>query len=174
MLPQINKSVKWWKPTDRHGHRLNCVFPRCRFQPPAAVVLHDLLHHPARAPRLAGHERVQEEVRLGVGRVLPNGALPDHPARLLSKARQTLLSRGLFLNPVFNVCKGFFCFLKKIPQIWTNKLIFRIFSQPMNCYCLYFSHYSGLKVLQVFNIFNRKKTSFITCIVWRIAFKMKK
>lgn len=55
-----------------------------------------------------------------------------------------------------------------------NKLIFRIFSQPMNCYCLYFSHYSGLKVLQVFNIFNRKKSHLSPALFEELPFKMKK
>lgn len=49
------------------------------------MVLHDLLHHPAGAPRLPRHERLQEEVRLGVGRVLPNCSLPDHSPRLLRR-----------------------------------------------------------------------------------------
>jgi len=54
-----------------------------RLQPPAAVVLHDLLHRPAGAPRRPRHERVPEEVRLGVGRVLPDSSLPDHSGPLL-------------------------------------------------------------------------------------------
>lgn len=67
------------------------------------MVLHDLLHRSARAPRLARHERVQEEVRLGVGRVLPNGPLPDHSPRLLRKWTPDARSRGLS-EPDVNSC----------------------------------------------------------------------
>lgn len=55
----------------------------CRLQPPPPVVLHDLLHHPARAQRFQRHEWMQEEVWLSVGWVLPNCSLQDHSPRLL-------------------------------------------------------------------------------------------
>lgn len=92
------------------------LFCHCRFQPPPAVVLHDLLHHPACTPRLAWHERVQEEVRLGVGRVLQNCPLPDHPPRLLRKSTLDTQSWGHFFvcfKPSINSCV-------KAPKIWMD------------------------------------------------------
>lgn len=88
------------------------LFLLCRFQPPAALVLHDLLHHPVGAPGLARHQRVQEEVRLSVGRVLPDGPLPDHPTRLLREAtvkpRRHSWAQGFVLNPLFYFSIYFF------------------------------------------------------------------
>lgn len=91
----------------------------CRLQPSPAVVLHDLLHHLARAPRFPRHERVQEEVRLGMGRVLPNCSLPDHSPCLLRNPSWTLLSWGLFWPNILAVKT------RKNPNM--NGLIFRIF-----------------------------------------------
>lgn len=106
--------------------------PLCRLQPPAALVLHDLLHHPAGAPGLARHQWVQEEVRLSVGRVLPDGPLPDHPTCLLregrgSWAQKTLLSTGLLFKPAILFLRlvffSIFFFKKRLKM---SKLIFRI------------------------------------------------
>lgn len=96
-LQQDDNGVKQWRPNVfyhlKHLVTLCVIYfsphlliHTCRLQPPPAVVLHDVLHHPARAPRLPRHERVQEEVRLGMGRVLPNCSLPDHSPCLLRKS----------------------------------------------------------------------------------------
>lgn len=71
-------------------------FTTCRLQPPPALVLYDLLHHPARAPRLPWHERVQEEIWLGVGRVLPNCSLPDHSPCLLRSPKLDTRAEAIF------------------------------------------------------------------------------
>lgn len=63
----------------------------CRLPASPALVLHDLLPDPAGAPGLPGHERVQEEVRLCLGGVLPDCSLPPHPSRLLRSLRTAAL-----------------------------------------------------------------------------------
>lgn len=88
-----------------------CVSSVRRLQPPSAMVLHDLLHHPARAPGLARHERVQEEVRPGVGRVLPNCSVQDHSSCLLRK--QPSGTPELRPTPSTTAVKAFF----KIPNL---------------------------------------------------------
>lgn len=56
------------------------MVPPMWFRPHSAVLLRDLLHRAAGAPRGPGRAPVQEEVRRGLGRVLPARA-PPHPAR---------------------------------------------------------------------------------------------
>lgn len=140
----------------------------CRLQPPPAVVLHDLLHHPARAPRFPRHERVQEEVRLGMGRVLPNCSVPDHSPCLLRNPSWTLLSWGLFWpnilavkahkNPNMNGLTDWF-----LESFFLTQEIF------------FLNLDSGLKVLQYFECFDgRKKKSLVFRIVWRFAFLNRK
>lgn len=95
-----------------------------RLQPPPAVVLHDLLHHPACASGLPWHERVQEEVRLCVGRVLPNCSLPDHSPCLLRKQWLGTPELRPFLSTQHHGHKG-----SQKSQIWMDWPIwlFRIF-----------------------------------------------
>lgn len=60
-----------------------CLWSSCRVHPHPAVLLCDLPNHPAGPPGGPGWGPVQEEVRLGVGRLLPRGPLPHHPQSLL-------------------------------------------------------------------------------------------